>query len=43
MNDIKNKKKQKDLAREIIRDYLKPECDEVLKEEEYPIIKDENE
>ena len=34
------KKKEKEKAEKIVRDYLKPSCDEEISEEEYPIIKD---
>lgn len=48
MNDYKDKnveaidikKKEKEKAEKIVRDYLKPSCDEGISEEEYPIIKD---
>ena len=48
MNDYKDKKveaidikkKEKEKAEKIVRDYLKPSCDEEISEEEYPIIKD---
>ena len=48
MNDYKYKnveaidikKKEKEKAEKIVRDYLKPSCDEEISEEEYPIIKD---
>ena len=48
MNDYKDKnieaidikKKEKEKAEKIVRDYLKPSCDEEIFEEEYPIIKD---
>jgi len=33
-------KKEKDKVNQIARDILKPECDEELLEEEYPILKD---
>lgn len=36
--DSKVKKKEQD--KKIIRDYLKPECEEELSEEDYPKIKD---
>lgn len=36
--DSKLKKKERD--KKFIRDYLKPECEEELSEEEYPKIKD---
>ena len=34
------KKKDKEKAEKIVRDYLKPSCDEEISEEEYPIVKD---
>ena len=34
------KKKEKEKAEKIVRDYLKPSCDEEISEEEYPTIKD---
>ena len=34
------KKKEKEKAEKIVRDYLKPSCDEEISEEEYPIVKD---
>tara|TARA_B100000242_G_C42920374_1_gene426754 strand:+ start:103 stop:249 length:147 start_codon:yes stop_codon:yes gene_type:complete len=48
MNDYKDKniesidikKKEKEKAEKVIRDYLKPSCDEEISEEEYPVIKD---
>ena len=36
--DSKVKKKEQD--KKFVKDYLKPECDEELSEEEYPEIKD---
>jgi hypothetical protein len=36
--DSKVKKKEQD--KKIIRDYLKPECEEELSEEDYPKIED---
>ena len=36
--DIKEKEKEK--AEKIVRDYLKPSCDEEISEEEYPIMGD---
>ena len=41
MNDIERKKTEKDKVNQTARDILKPECDEKLLEEEYPILKDE--
>ena len=48
MNDYKDKnveaidikKKEKEKAEKIVRDYLKPSCDEEISKEEYPIVKD---
>ena len=48
MNDYKDKnveaidikKKEKEKAEKIVRDYLKPSCDEEISEEEYPTEKD---
>ena len=48
MNDYKDKnieaidikKKDKEKAEKIVRDYLKPPCDEEISEEEYPTVKD---
>ena len=48
MNDSKDKnvetidikKKEKEKAEKIVKDYLKPSCDEEISEEEYPIVKD---
>ncbi len=37
---IDSKVKKKDQDEKFIRDYLKPECDQELSEEEYPKIKD---
>ena len=34
------KKKEKEKAEKIVRDYLKPSCDEEISEEEHPIVKD---
>ena len=34
------KKKEKEKAEKIARDYLKPSCDEEISEEEYPTLKD---
>ena len=34
------KKKDKEKTEKIVRDYLKPSCDEEISEEEYPTIKD---
>lgn len=41
MNDIERKKKDKEKANQIVRDLLKPECDEELSEEQYPEITNE--
>ena len=48
MNDYKDnnietidkKKKQKEQTEKVIKDYLKPSCDEEITEEEYPTIKE---
>ena len=48
MNDCKDKnveaidikKKEKEKANKIVRDYLKPSCDEDISEDEYPILED---
>tara|TARA_Y100000816_G_C25738455_1_gene388682 strand:+ start:33 stop:179 length:147 start_codon:yes stop_codon:yes gene_type:complete len=37
---IDKKKKQKEQTEKIIKDYLKPSCDEEISEEEYPNIKE---
>ena len=34
------KKKEKEKTEKIVRDYLKPSCDEEISEEEYPTVKD---
>ena len=34
------KKKEKEKSEKIVRDYLKPSCDEEISEEEYPTVKD---
>ena len=34
------KKKEKEKVEKIVRDYLKPSCDEEISDEEYPIVKD---
>ena len=34
------KKKEKEKAEKIVRDYLKPSCDEEISEEEYPTEND---
>jgi len=34
------KKKEKEKAEKIVRDYLKPSCDEEISEEEYPTVED---
>jgi len=36
---IKNKKDKKQNANKIVKDYLKPSCEEELSQEEYPEIK----
>jgi len=35
---IKNKKEKKQEAEKIIRDYLKPSCEEELSKEDYPEV-----
>ena len=40
VEDIDIKKKEKEKAEKIVRDYLKPSCDEEISEEEYPTVKD---
>tara|TARA_B100000085_G_C18402457_1_gene455196 strand:+ start:237 stop:383 length:147 start_codon:yes stop_codon:yes gene_type:complete len=37
---IDKKKKQKEHNEKIIKDYLKPSCDEEISEEEYPTIRE---
>jgi len=37
---IDKKRKQKEQTEKIIKDYLKPSCDEEISEEEYPTIKE---
>ena len=37
---IDKKRKQKEQTEKIIKDYLKPSCDEEISEEEYPNIKE---
>ena len=37
---IDKKKKQKEQTEKIIKDYLKPSCDEEISKEEYPTIKE---
>ena len=34
------KKKEKEKVEKIVRDYLKPSCEEEITEEEYPTVKD---
>ena len=34
------KKKEKEKAEKVVRDYLKPSCDEDISEDEYPILED---
>ena len=41
LRSIPNKKKKKQLAKDKIREYLKPKCEEKLAEEDYPIIKED--
>ncbi len=40
MVPLDSKVKKKEQNKKIIRDYLKPECEEELPEEDYPKIKD---
>jgi hypothetical protein len=40
MVPLDSKVKKKEQNKKIIRDYLKPKCEEELSEEEYPKIKD---
>ena len=40
IESIDKKKKQKEQTEKIIKDYLKPSCDEEISEEEYPTIKE---
>ncbi len=40
IDTIDKKKKQKEHNEKMIKDYLKPSCDEEISEEEYPIIKE---
>ena len=43
ITDIENNKKKKQEIEKKVRDILRPICDEELSEEEYPVIKkDEN-
>ncbi len=39
-DSIKEKIERKKKAEKMVKDYLKPSCDEELSEEEYPQIKD---
>ena len=34
------KKKEKEKADKVVRDYLKPSCEEDISEDEYPILED---
>ena len=40
IENIDKKKKQKEHNEKMIKDYLKPSCDEEITEEEYPIIRE---
>ena len=40
IESIDKKKKQKEHNEKIIKDYLKPSCDEEISEEEYPTIRE---
>jgi len=40
LESIDNKIKKKEQAKKIIKEYLKPPCEEILSEEDYPEIKD---
>ena len=40
IENIDKKKKQKEHNEKMIKDYLKPSCDEEISEEEYPIIRE---
>jgi hypothetical protein len=42
MNDIERKKREKEKVDKIVKDILKPECDEELSEDEYPKLKDDD-
>lgn len=40
IENIDKKKKQKEQTEKIVKDYLKPSCDEEMSEEEYPTTKE---
>ena len=40
LESIDNKIKKKEQAKKIVKEYLKPSCEEALSEEDYPQIKD---
>ena len=40
LESIDNKIKKKEQAKKIVREYLKPSCEEKLSQEDYPQIKD---
>lgn len=42
MNDLDQKKREKEKINKVARDILKPECDEELSEDEYPKLKDDD-
>ena len=41
MNDLDQKKREKEKINKVARDILKPACDEELSEDEYPKLKDD--
>ena len=40
MESIDNRIKKKERAKKIVKEYLKPSCEEKLSQEDYPQIKD---
>ena len=40
LEPIENKIKKKEQAKKIVKEYLKPSCEEKLSQEDYPQIKD---
>tara|TARA_B100000035_G_scaffold306832_1_gene309354 strand:- start:1752 stop:1898 length:147 start_codon:yes stop_codon:yes gene_type:complete len=40
IDSIDKKKKREEQCEKIIKDYLKPSCDEEISEEEYPTIRE---
>ena len=42
ISNIEEKKKKKEEVEKIVRDILKPTCDEELSEDEYPEIKEDD-